>query len=311
MNHVAAFLVSLPLLAGACTVPTLPTASEAETTGAASEALATRDYAYFFVDRAAGGAGYVARPVNNTRVSCGREALERCTVEAVDLAPMGITSGDAESLLSDLGGARAPNAIVLVGTIDEGRHGRRTLRAVEAWRAPEPTRWGGTVYAVTRDGVTCDVPGCRAANVVRINAWRKSVAPDVVLDGAPSMAHCRFVPLLATGCTEAYEAAEAALATRAGLLVAGHRDDRGVLVAEQYFVRVGVGALCADGGWNYCGTTQGCNPDSGQCSALCTGTCEHGRGRGVMPYERPLELATWFTTVILRAPVDTGIHASY
>ena len=298
--------LALPVLVAACSATAVPTDDEtAEAVGSAVDALRTPDFAYFFVDRTP--AGLVARGVNETAAPCGHEKLARCAVDDVDLSALGVSRRDARSLLDAIDDCSAPNAIVFLGTIDATRRGHRSLRAVEAWRAPEVARWGGTVYQVTREGVPCAGDDCRAARALRLNAWRRSTVPDVVLDGAPAMGACRFVPLRATGCTAAYEAAEAAEATPAGLLVAGHRDADGALVAQQYFLRVGVGSVCADGGWNYCAATQACDAESGACNEVCDGGCKHGRGRGVMPYERSIDIQAWVTRILTTAPVEIRI----
>lgn len=297
---------ALPALVAACSAPAVPADDAAvEAVGSTEGALRTLDFAYFFVDRTP--EGFVARGVNETAVACGREKLARCVVDDVDLSALGVSRRDARSLLDAIDDRSAPNAIVFLGTVDAARRGHRSLRAVEAWRAPSVARWGGTVYQVTRDGVACAGDDCRAAHALRLNAWRRATVPDVVLDGAPAMGACRFVPLRATGCTSAYEAAEAAEATPAGLLVAGHRDADGAILAEQYFLRVGVGSVCADGGWNYCGATQSCDVESGVCTMECDGGCTHGRGRGVMPYERSIDIQAWVTQILTTAPVEIRI----
>jgi hypothetical protein len=295
--------LALSALVAACSAPAAPT--DDETVGSAEDALRTPELAYFFVDRTPDG--FVARGVNETAAACGREKLARCVVDDVDLSALGVSRRDARSLLDAIDDRSAPNAIVFLGTVGAARHGHRTLRAVEAWRAPRAARWGGTVYQVTRDGLSCAGDDCRPARALRLNAWRRSTVPDVVLAGAPAMATCRFVPLRATGCTSAYEAAEAAEATPAGLLVAGHRDADGAILAEQYFLRVGVGSVCADGGWNYCAANQVCDAEAGVCTMECDGGCIHGRGRGVMPYERTVDIEAWVTQILLSAPVEIRI----
>jgi hypothetical protein len=182
--------LALSALVAACSAPAAPT--DDETVGSAEDALRTPELAYFFVDRTPDG--FVARGVNETAAACGREKLARCVVDDVDLSALGVSRRDARSLLDAIDDRSAPNAIVFLGTVGAARHGHRTLRAVEAWRAPRAARWGGTVYQVTRDGLSCAGDDCRPARALRLNAWRRSTVPDVVLAGAPAMATCRFVP---------------------------------------------------------------------------------------------------------------------
>jgi hypothetical protein len=302
MKRLAVLALSLPfglsLLACSAASPESP---DDEAIAAATSAITSSAYAYFFVD--ATRDGLVARPVNNTRAACGSSFTDRCRIADVDLSPLGVSARDALQNKAAIAGEREPNAIVFVGAIDQSPRGRRTLRVVEAWRAPEPSRWSGALYQVSTTGAVCDEAPCRAATALRVNAWRASDVPYVDLAGAPAMASCRFIPLRPDGCTAAYEAAEAAMATPAGLLVAGHRDANGALVAQQYFVRVGLGAVCADGGWNYCGADQACDAASGLCSEVCTmQVCRHGRGRGVFPYERAADVQEWLSLVLLHYP---------
>jgi hypothetical protein len=288
------------VLVGACSASgTNIGATESEDTASASEALSSGELAYFFADRAPSGDGYVVRPVNHARVACGRApAAERCRVAQIDLSAFALADKDATAITSAVRDGWEPNTIVFVGSIDEDAHGARALRVLEAWRSPSATPWGGTLYHVTRDGLTCAKAPCTAAKALRLNAWRASIAPSIDLSLAPPASHCRFKPETSDACTGPYQLAEAAAATPTGLLVAAYRDFDGSLVVDQYFVHVGIGGTCDDGGLSYCNYKQNCMPDTGICDDNCVDYhCTHGRGRGVMPYERPFEVLTWMSAV--------------
>src|SRR5262249_8310836 len=152
--------------------------------------------------------------------------------------------------LDALDSARDARSLVFVGQLVTS-NGARALRVVEAWRAPKAVPWSGTLFHVSRSGIECARGACEAANALRVNLWRKWTAPSIDFDFAPADPHCRFLPETSTACAKPYELAQAATALPAGLLVAGYRMGDGTLLVDQYFVRIGVGGTCNDGGLSY------------------------------------------------------------
>ena len=95
-------------------------------------------------------------------------------------------------------------------------------------------------------------------------------------------------------CAGAYDLSTAA-ALPAGLLIAAFRDSDGALFATQYFVRVGVGGTCDDGGLSFCGQGVVRSGERPLRREVLRGSQVPSRpiGRGVMPVRAPGEILDW------------------
>jgi hypothetical protein len=271
--------------------------SDDESAGVKAEALASDALTYFHAT-SLGGFGYVVEPVNRVRIACdaGVRASEACFVSSVDLSSIKTTDADSRAILGTLDGESA-RTIVLVGTLTSSS-GLRALKVSQAWRAPIDVPYAGALYYVSRAGIACVTAPCDPVNAIRVNAWKAFTAPSLDLSDAPADPTCRFLPKTQTPCSGPYDLPEAAASLPAGLLVAGYRASDGSIVANQYFVQIGVGGTCDDGGLSYCGALDRCDTTTGLCMENCDAhSCTHGRGRGVMPYDPPTDVSDWLSYV--------------
>lgn len=197
MNRTALLLVASSLAGCAA----------AESTGGESQSLRAAGEAGFYeVLRrdprecaAPACGGFFVKMANEETTPCGSSSSAECYVAEIALERLGLPDGEEASVVAAF---EAGKAVV------RGRMVSGTLEASEVWTSPNDVRVTGALFRVGDNGTRCMTTPCPSTSAWTLNGEVEHPLFDVDLAATESEAHH-------------LDRAEAAIATEAGLLVAG------------------------------------------------------------------------------------------
>lgn len=174
---------------------------------------------------------YLASAVNGTSTRCADGVMRAaCELHTIDLNALGLSVGEARSLLASVSPSLDAPTVAVRGRIVADANGPR-LVASDAWRAPFAMPVRGTFVEVSTAGSTCAYLPCPSFSERRVNAETEPVAVSGV-----------DVSALTRMDASVRDAVLAAAASDTGVLVAGTLSARDgatpVVRAEQVFLRV-------------------------------------------------------------------------